>query len=104
MCKSGLDDVWLQERARAALGACYGEVVAGTLLTPLEALEAMAAALGDIYRQAAEQHRAQKCVCGWVPNGMHDVLAMQGELLRHCGHEGDDALFDLVLSAPMGHG
>ncbi len=104
MSKADPAQDWLLKRAQLALNGSYAEVVSNTSLTPLEALEAMAAALGMLYRDAAEQHRQNGCVCGWAPNGLLDVLVLQRELMRHCGVDDDDELLDLVLAAPMGHG
>jgi hypothetical protein len=44
---------------------------------PLDVLDAMAGALGSVYRQVAEHHRGQSCPCGWQPAPAEDIEMLQ---------------------------
>jgi len=88
---------------RAALMASYSGALASTRMSPLEALECMAAALGSIYREVADAHiDPQGCRCGWQPHDMLDMVALEQALAANGAR--DDDLFDLRSIAPAGHG
>jgi len=47
----------------------------------MTAMSFAAAAIGSIYKQVADQHRfGEPCVCGWQPNPLADVEALQAAL------------------------
>ncbi len=54
---------------RHGMLAVYLDVLDSGPMTPLEALECMAGALGSIYREVADAHLdPQGCQCGWTPS------------------------------------
>jgi hypothetical protein len=88
----------------AAMVAAYSEALARTELTPLEALEAIASALGGLYREVAVAHGdAHGCQCGWVPDEGLDLLALEAAMAANAAADtsGEPDLRDLV---PVGHG
>ncbi len=91
---------------RAALLASYAGSLASSRMSPMEALECAAAALGSIYREVADAHLDPNgCQCGWLPAEMLDILALQQALAAHAAWD-DDATdaFDLRAVLPVGHG
>lgn len=90
---------------RAALLASYSGTLASTHLSPLEALEFMAAALGSIYREVADAHiDPNGCGCGWQPHEVLDMVALEQALTANALRHDDEDMFDLRSIAPAGHG
>ena len=90
---------------RAALMASYAGTLASTRMSPLEALECMAAAVGSIYREVADSHLdPHGCPCGWHPHEILDVVALEQAIAAHATREEDDGPFDLRSIMPAGHG
>ena len=90
---------------RAALLASYAGALASTRMSPLEALECMAAALGSIYRDVADDHiDPDGCRCGWVPHEALDLVALEQAIAANAVGEEDGALLDLRSLMPVGHG
>ncbi|MET3926305.1 hypothetical protein [Devosia sp. 2618] len=90
---------------RAALMASYAGALATSRLSPLEALECMAAALGTIYREVADAHiDPQGCPCGWQPNELLDIVALEQSIAANAVKDEDATLFDLRSMLPVGHG
>ncbi|MCR6673443.1 hypothetical protein [Devosia ginsengisoli] len=90
---------------RAALMASYSGTLASTRMSPLEALECMAAALGSLYREVADAHiDPQGCRCGWQPHAVLDMVALEQALAANGAHDEDEDMFDLRSIAPAGHG
>ena len=92
---------------RAALLASYSGALASTHMSPLEALECMAAALGSIYREVADAHiDPHGCPCGWQPHAVLDMVALEQALAANGARDKDEDedVFDLRSIAPAGHG
>ncbi|QDZ09530.1 hypothetical protein [Devosia ginsengisoli] len=90
---------------RAALMASYSGALATTRLSPLEALECMAAALGSLYREVADAHiDPQGCHCGWQPHAVLDMVALEQAMAANGARDEDEDMFDLRSIAPAGHG
>ena len=90
---------------RAALLASYSGTLTNTRLSPLEALECMAAALGSIYREVADAHiDPHGCPCGWQPHAVLDMVALEQALAANGARDEDEDVFDLRSIAPAGHG
>jgi len=90
---------------RAALMASYSGALATTRLSPLEALECMAAALGSLYREVADAHiDPQGCHCGWQPHAVLDMVALEQAMAANGARDEDEDMFDLRSIAPVGHG
>ena len=90
---------------RAALLASYSGSLASTRMSPLEALECMAAALGSIYREVADAHiRPDGCRCGWVPHEVLDLVALEQAIAANAVSEDSGAPLDLRSVMPVGHG
>jgi hypothetical protein len=66
-----LDQVLLSTFCRA-LDSSY--------LTPMTILNAMAEALGSVYRQVADSHHTGECRCGWEPAELQDLERLQSAL------------------------
>ena len=98
---SGIDSIvpdWPD--APANIGA-----LATTRLSPLEALECMAAALGSLYREVADAHiDPQGCHCGWQPHAVLDMVALEQAMAANGARDEDEDMFDLRSIAPAGHG
>ncbi len=70
-------------------------------LQPMAVLQRAAQALGAIYREAAAAHRgAGGCPCGWHPDAMVDLEALQHALAAAAA----DGLIDLRHAVPLGRG
>jgi hypothetical protein len=90
---------------RAALLSSYAGTLASTRMSPIEALECIAAAIGSIYREVADNHLdPEGCGCGWRPNRMLDILALEQAIAANAAPEDETAYFDLRSVAPAGHG
>lgn len=90
---------------RAALMASYAGTLASTRMSPLEALECMAAALGSIYREVADAHiDPQGCRCGWQPHDVLDIVALEQAMGVNAAREENEDIFDLRSIMPAGHG
>jgi len=90
---------------RAALMASYAGTLASTRMSPLEALECLAAAIGSIYREVADSHLdPQGCGCGWQPNEMLDILALEQAIAANAARDDKAVYFDLRSITPVGHG
>jgi hypothetical protein len=90
---------------RAAVMASYAGTLASTRMSPLEALESLAAALGSIYREVADAHLdSQGCGCGWRPNELLDIVALEQAIAANAAREDDAGYFDLRSIPPAGHG
>jgi hypothetical protein len=90
---------------RDAMMASYAGTLAATRMSPLEALECMAAALGSIYREVADSHLdPQGCHCGWQPHDVLDRIALEQAMAANAERDDADALFDLRSIIPAGHG
>lgn len=90
---------------RAALLASYSGALASTRLTPLAALEYIAAALGSIYREVADCHLDPNgCPCGWQPSDILDLAALERALATNALRDKDEAFFDLRSAMVVGHG
>ena len=90
---------------RAALMSSYAGTLASTRLSPLEALECLAAAIGSIYREVADSHLdPQGCGCGWQPNEMLDILALEHAIAANAARDDEAVYFDLRSITPVGHG
>lgn len=90
---------------RAALMASYSRSLASTRMSPLEALECMAAALGSIYREVADAHiHPDGCRCGWVPHDVLDLVALEQAIAANAVREDSEEFFDLRSVTPVGHG
>ena len=90
---------------RAALLASYAGSLASTRMSPLEALECMAAALGSIYREVADVHiHRDGCRCGWAPHEALDPVALEQAFTANAQSEDGSELFDLRSVMPVGHG
>ncbi|WP_156460259.1 hypothetical protein [Devosia sp. Root635] len=90
---------------RAALMASYAGTLASTRMSPLEALEAMAAALGSIYREVADSHLdPEGCRCGWQPHALRDIVALEQAMGINAAGDEQESLFDLRSIMPAGHG
>jgi hypothetical protein len=90
---------------RAAMLASYAGALASTRMSPIEALECMAAALGSIYREVAASHLDPNgCRCGWAPSELIDIVALEQAIAANAAR--DDAVdpFDLRSLLPVGHG
>ena len=90
---------------RAALMSSYAGTLASSRMSPLEALEALAAALGSIYREVADSHlHPEGCGCGWRPNELLDIVALEQAIAANAAQEDETAYFDLRSITPAGHG
>lgn len=90
---------------RAAMLASYTGTLASTRLSPIDALECMAAALGSIYREVADAHiDPEGCRCGWVPNELLDMVALEQAIAANAASDEVDDPFDLHALIPVGHG
>lgn len=90
---------------RAALMASYAGSLAASHMSPIEALECMAAALGTIYREVADPHLDPAgCGCGWRPNELLDIVALEQAIAANAAREDDAGYFDLRSITPVGHG
>jgi len=90
---------------RAALLASYSGSLASTRMSPLEALECMAAALGSIYREVADAHiHPDGCHCGWVPHEVLDLVALEQAIAANAVSEDSGEMLDLRSVMPAGHG
>ncbi|UJW85392.1 hypothetical protein [Devosia sp. SL43] len=90
---------------RAALLASYSGTLASTRMSPIEALECMAAALGSIYREVADAHLdPHGCRCGWVPSEMLDIVALEQAIAANAATDEVGDAFDLRSLLPVGHG
>lgn len=90
---------------RAALMSSYSGSLASTRMSPLEALECMAAALGSIYREVADAHiHPDGCRCGWVPHDVLDLVALEQAIAANAVREDSEEVFDLRSVTPVGHG
>jgi len=90
---------------RAALMASYAGALASPRMSPLEALECMAAALGSIYREVADSHLdPHGCPCGWQPHDILDLAALEQAMVANAMRDEDDTVFDLLSVMPVGHG
>lgn len=90
---------------RAAMMASYAGALGSTRMTPLEALECMAAALGSIYREVADAHLdPHGCPCGWEPVELLDRVAMEQAIAAHAAPDDVADAFDLRSLLPVGHG
>jgi hypothetical protein len=90
---------------RAAILSSYAGTLASTRMSPIEALECIAAAIGSIYREVADSHlNPEGCGCGWRPNEMLDILALEQAIAANAALEDDTAHFDLRSITPAGHG
>jgi hypothetical protein len=59
----------------------FCEILRTTQLSPMTVMKLAASALGTVYREVADQHGADaSCPCGWKPNPLADVEALQAEL------------------------
>lgn len=89
---------------RAALMSSYAGTLASTRMSPLEALEALAAAIGSIYREVADSHlHPEGCGCGWRPDELLDIVALEQAIATNAACE-DAAYYDLRSIPPAGHG
>lgn len=85
--------------------ASYAGTLASTRLSPLEALECLSAAIGSIYREIADSHLDPAgCGCGWLPNEVLDIAALEQAIGANAAREDDDSFFDLRSVTPVGHG
>ncbi|HWU18901.1 MAG TPA: hypothetical protein VN155_14560 [Devosia sp.] len=90
---------------RAALMASYSGTLASTRLSPLDALEYLAAAIGSIYREVADAHLdPDGCPCGWEPCDVLDIVALQQAIAANASIADEADPFDLRTLAPAGHG
>ena len=90
---------------RSAMMASYAAALGSTRMTPLEALQCMAAALGSIYREVADAHLdPHGCPCGWKPLELLDLVAMEQAIAAHAAQEDVAGPFDLRSLLPVGHG
>ena len=90
---------------RAAMLASYAGTLASTRMSPIEALECMAAALGSIYREVADSHLDPNgCRCGWVPAELHDIVALEQAIAANAARDDAADAFDLRTLLPVGHG
>lgn len=60
-----------------AMMAAFGRALNASGLTPMAVMNAMAGALGAVYRQVADSHRRGECPCGWQPAGVTDIDMLQ---------------------------
>jgi len=91
--------------AREAMIAAYCSTLSNTRMNPVEALECIASALGAIYREVADEHlHPAGCPCGWQPDDLCDVLAMQQAIAANAARDERIGAFDLRLAPPVGHG
>jgi hypothetical protein len=105
MDRFDFDDDVSEAAARGAVLTAYSGLMASIDLSPLDALELLAGALGSVYNEIAQAHSwPPVCGCGWTPNGILDVLVLQRALTANCGSSNDDELLDLVTAVPMGQG
>jgi hypothetical protein len=58
----------------------FCDVLRTTGLPPMTVMRLAASALGEIYKEVAEQHRSGACPCGWEPNLRTDLAALQAAL------------------------
>lgn len=86
---------------RAALLSSYAGSLATTRMSPIEALECLAAALGSIYREVADSHLDPEG-CGWRPDELRDVAALEQAIAANALRDAD--AFDLRSIMPVGHG
>lgn len=90
---------------RAAVMASYAGTLASTRMSPLEALECLAAAIGSIYREVADSHLdPEGCGCGWRPNELLDVVALEQAIAANAVREDEVEFFGLHSLTPVGHG
>ena len=90
---------------RTAMLASYAGTLASTQMSPLEALECLAAAVGSIYREVADNHLdPQGCGCGWRPNELLDIVALEQAVAANAAREDQQRFFDLRSVTPVGHG
>lgn len=90
---------------RAALLASYSGALASTRLSPIEALECIAAAMGSIYREVADAHLDPRgCQCGWQPHELSDIIALQQAIAANAVCEEGEVSYDLLSALPVGHG
>lgn len=90
---------------RAALLASYSGALASSRMSPIEALECIAAAMGSIYREVADAHLdPHGCQCGWAPHELTDIIALQQAIAANAACEESDESYDLLSVLPVGHG
>lgn len=90
---------------RAAIMASYSGTLASTRMSPLEALECLAAALGSIYREVADARLdPEDCGCGWRPEELLDIVALKQAIAANAASDAQSPFFDLRSIMPVGHG
>jgi hypothetical protein len=90
---------------RAAMMASYAGTLSASRMSPLEALETLAAALGSIYREVADSHLdPEGCGCGWRPNELLDIVALEQAIATNAARDDEAGYFDLRSVTPVGHG
>jgi hypothetical protein len=58
----------------------FCDVLRTTGLPPMTVMSLAASALGEVYKEVADQHRRGACPCGWEPNLRADLEALQAAL------------------------
>ena len=66
---------------RDTVMVAFCKALHGTQLSPLAVIELMAEAVGSVYREVSDAHQGDRsCPCGWQPNLLADIAAMQAAL------------------------
>lgn len=79
----------------------FCELLHATRLPPMAVLEHAAAAIGAVYREAADAHiEPNFCPCGWQPDELADLATLQAALIREALSE---QVRDLAAAPVMGH-
>lgn len=79
----------------------FCDMLHATRLPPMAVLEYAAAAVGSVYREAADLHAwPSSCPCGWQPDEVGDISVLQRALVREAV---SDLGQQLAVTPVMGH-
>lgn len=78
----------------------FCDLLRSTNLPPMTILEYASAAVGSVYREAADAHIwPSACPCGWEPDELADIRAFQRALVREAASTSHSRL---ALTPAMG--
>ncbi len=69
-----------RDELNRAIMAAFCSVLHASRLPPMTVMSLAASAVGSIYKEIADEHRADACPCGWHPNPRTDVEVLQTAL------------------------
>ncbi|MGV3492199.1 MAG: hypothetical protein ACO1OG_12860 [Devosia sp.] len=90
------------DAVRDLITRTFMDALRQTDMTPLEALECAAKAIGLVYRDVALAHEPPRwCSCGWKPDRMADITRLKSALSAAALPELES---DLAKAVVAGHG